>query len=341
MRLTCPNCEAQYEVPDDAIPAEGRDVQCSSCGHTWFQLHPEQEAAIAASREAIGAENGWDIAPETPASAPEPAMPRRPVAVEDDYETEDEALTDDAPETSGSGNLVPDFEAAAPEEPEAEIVEDLAMEEPDEAEAPFEQDAEEEDAPVPPPVQAKPRQMDKRVMDVLRAEATHEAQVRAAEQSALESQPDLGIESSIERNSVLSAQDSEEPAAKPEPAEPVAVAAATTARKDALPDIDQINSTLRSASDRREMERSTESGDAEGSAKRGGFGRGFIWAVALIVLLIVLYLIAPPLAESVPALAGPLGSYTDAVGSLWVWLDGMFAGVLGMMDGLSSETPSE
>ena len=37
MRLICPNCDAQYEVPDDAIPDTGRDVQCSDCGHTWFQ----------------------------------------------------------------------------------------------------------------------------------------------------------------------------------------------------------------------------------------------------------------------------------------------------------------
>ncbi|MEM1429921.1 MAG: zinc-ribbon domain-containing protein [Pseudomonadota bacterium] len=41
MRLTCPNCGAQYEIDATVIPEEGRDVQCSSCGHTWFQLHPE------------------------------------------------------------------------------------------------------------------------------------------------------------------------------------------------------------------------------------------------------------------------------------------------------------
>jgi predicted Zn finger-like uncharacterized protein len=41
MRLTCPNCGAQYAVDPAVIPAEGRDVQCSSCGHTWFQLHPD------------------------------------------------------------------------------------------------------------------------------------------------------------------------------------------------------------------------------------------------------------------------------------------------------------
>ena len=37
MRLICPNCDAQYDVADDAVPEGGRDVQCSSCSHTWFQ----------------------------------------------------------------------------------------------------------------------------------------------------------------------------------------------------------------------------------------------------------------------------------------------------------------
>ncbi|WP_037316701.1 zinc-ribbon domain-containing protein [Ruegeria halocynthiae] len=41
MRLTCPNCSAQYEVPDEVIPEDGRDVQCSNCEKTWFQAkHP-------------------------------------------------------------------------------------------------------------------------------------------------------------------------------------------------------------------------------------------------------------------------------------------------------------
>lgn len=37
MRLTCPNCKAQYEVDDIVIPESGRDVQCSACGQTWYQ----------------------------------------------------------------------------------------------------------------------------------------------------------------------------------------------------------------------------------------------------------------------------------------------------------------
>ena len=46
MRLICPNCDAQYEVPDNVIPEAGRDVQCSDCGNTWFQ-----EPASAASAQ--------------------------------------------------------------------------------------------------------------------------------------------------------------------------------------------------------------------------------------------------------------------------------------------------
>jgi len=36
MLIKCPNCNAQYDVPNDIIPAAGRDVQCSSCSKTWF-----------------------------------------------------------------------------------------------------------------------------------------------------------------------------------------------------------------------------------------------------------------------------------------------------------------
>ncbi|WP_176559255.1 zinc-ribbon domain-containing protein [Rubellimicrobium roseum] len=53
MRLTCPNCNAQYEVPPDAIPPEGRDVQCSACSHRWH----EPGAAAAPAPEP------WDEVP--------------------------------------------------------------------------------------------------------------------------------------------------------------------------------------------------------------------------------------------------------------------------------------
>ena len=37
MRLVCPNCKANYEIPRNAVPISGREVKCDSCGHSWFQ----------------------------------------------------------------------------------------------------------------------------------------------------------------------------------------------------------------------------------------------------------------------------------------------------------------
>lgn len=51
MRLVCPNCGAQYDIANDAIPEGGRDVQCSSCAHTWFQT--EKPAAVGRKRSEL------------------------------------------------------------------------------------------------------------------------------------------------------------------------------------------------------------------------------------------------------------------------------------------------
>lgn len=37
MRLICPKCNAQYEIERAMIPDEGREVECSACGHVWLQ----------------------------------------------------------------------------------------------------------------------------------------------------------------------------------------------------------------------------------------------------------------------------------------------------------------
>lgn len=73
MRLICPNCGAQYEVPAEVIPNDGRDVQCSNCGNTWFQPHPDYDTELAEDLERAVPESEWE--PEE-ATAPEPA-PRR------------------------------------------------------------------------------------------------------------------------------------------------------------------------------------------------------------------------------------------------------------------------
>jgi len=41
MILTCNSCGKKFVVPDDAITASGRTVQCGSCGNKWKQFPPQ------------------------------------------------------------------------------------------------------------------------------------------------------------------------------------------------------------------------------------------------------------------------------------------------------------
>ena len=38
MRITCPECFAQFDVPDGAIKKTGRKLRCGQCKHQWHQL---------------------------------------------------------------------------------------------------------------------------------------------------------------------------------------------------------------------------------------------------------------------------------------------------------------
>ncbi|MFV2002813.1 MAG: zinc-ribbon domain-containing protein, partial [Paracoccaceae bacterium] len=75
MRMICPNCSAQYEVDKSVIPDGGRDVQCSNCGHTWFQSHqdlenqPSAEVTAAPPDEAPDEASGTAQEPQHEASA--------------------------------------------------------------------------------------------------------------------------------------------------------------------------------------------------------------------------------------------------------------------------------
>ena len=46
MIITCTECKKQFIVPDAAIPAEGRIVQCSSCSNEWKQMPVKPSSTV-------------------------------------------------------------------------------------------------------------------------------------------------------------------------------------------------------------------------------------------------------------------------------------------------------
>lgn len=104
MRLTCPNCAAQYEIDASLLPEEGREVQCSACGHIWFQ-----EASGVAPRPATPdlEQTASPEAPTTPSEAEAHKPDTADLPMQDDAEPgsndEDAPLEDlDAPAAAQS-----------------------------------------------------------------------------------------------------------------------------------------------------------------------------------------------------------------------------------------------
>jgi predicted Zn finger-like uncharacterized protein len=40
MRLSCPACQTEYEVPDAALAGRARTLRCANCGHQWQSAPP-------------------------------------------------------------------------------------------------------------------------------------------------------------------------------------------------------------------------------------------------------------------------------------------------------------
>lgn len=261
MRLTCPNCGAQYEVPDEVIPVEGRDVQCSNCGDTWFQPHPTAEEPE---------DDSSTIPAEPEPSSPEPEPAPDPVA-EPEYEPEPE----------------PELQAEA---------------------------------------QAQ-RQLDASVSDILKEEARREAELRARESDPLESQPDLGLEAASADEPERRAREAKDRMARMRGEEPVAESAEASSRRGLLPDIEEINSTLRSSSD---TAAPTPAPTQAGPAKRkksGGFMRGFVVVLVFGAILALIYTNANSIAKSVPQSDPMLSAYVALVDQARLWLDTQISGI--------------
>lgn len=357
MRLTCPNCAAQYEVDERVIPASGRDVQCSNCGQAWFQ--PPAGAALAETPEADDdlpfEEAGADPLPEAPADTGE---------ADDLHEAEEPAWPDPSAELdlTGSPGLSGEAEAAL-----AAALEDDPAEDPGEAEdwpsddltdlqtAPTEETTTQaahspatemsapglaaaglaaaaarppaETAQAPRPEQElRRRSVDEAVLSVLREEAEREARARRSQSPAMESQPELALPQApppqpaqpaaepdaTERGATLRGEDPE--------LEAEIAAANRPPRRELLPDIEEINSTLRATSERG---REAAAVDAPETLRRqrSGFRLGFGLSLGIALAFLGVYLGAPQIGARIPAAAPALASYVAAVDRGRIWLD--------------------
>ncbi len=174
-----------------------------------------------------------------------------------------------------------------------------------------------EDVDTDTPIGRSPRRIDENVLAILREEAARETEARKRESTALETQPDLGLAEA--------------------PAPSVAAVGADRAprQRDLLPDIEEINSTLRpGAESRGEAGREFEEVAAQ---RRNGFRTGFILVVSLAFVLTVLYLAAGRIGMMVPALKGVMTFYVGAVDGFRIWLDGAVQSAVGAVRALSGQ----
>lgn len=381
MRLVCPNCEAKYEVPEDAIPETGRDVQCANCGHSWYQMRPRTASAEAAPA-AAPAVVPPPVAPP-PTAEPEPVVEPDAIATPDAApavpESEVTAEAAKAPSVEPPGPEVatadaPDVvettvveavagttaEMPAPGEDEVQIV-DAAVEAavgddgPQRDESAAEPGVDEAPAATPAALESVAGDLsddadearvvpgaaaaavapvayavDDSVLAILREEAERETQARKAETGKpLEVQSDLGIDAAM-------------PAAR-KPGEGADTAGALAvhaeededdklaARRTRLPDVEEINSTLRPS------EQPVDGAAAEAMAvpveARSSFRSGFLLVMTIAIIGMALYASADALASAVPALAGVLDGYVSFIDSLRLQLDGIMQSATVAMTG--------
>ncbi|MEZ5798029.1 MAG: hypothetical protein R3D63_11455 [Paracoccaceae bacterium] len=100
---------------------------------------------------------------------------------------------------------------------------------------------------------------------------------------------------------------------RPEPAKPAA-------RRDLLPDVEEINSTLQPSDDGSDPDAEV---DALPDLMKGrrGFRSGFFLMLLILVIAAAVYVAAPKLIEQFPGLEGGLTAYVQAVDGLRLWLD--------------------
>lgn len=338
MRLTCPNCDAQYDVSAEMIPAEGRDVQCSSCGHVWFQTPEDTDDGYT---DAV-----WDAPPpsiETPLVEAEAAeltdlTAEVPPTDSLDDKSEDAPFLHAFDEDDVPAPVAAPPRPAGPQPTAAAVASAVAT-----SKAPPEvstdtASAAPEDLPFDAPdtplatdeADALPRRkpLDEGMLSVLREEAERESRARAQEAARNAPrvppiQPDLGLpdaEPPVRLRIRPRATPVEQVIPDPVPEDPAAQHGSRSPRRELLPDIEQINSTLEASSTGRGAQRAIPALETA-ALRKTGFRSGFFLVLALAVIGWMVYSQAPVLAEKMPQMADTLERYVGSVDAARLWVN--------------------
>lgn len=324
MRLVCPNCDAKYEVPEDAIPDAGRDVQCANCSHAWFQMRertapapvlpkePEASADPVAASVAAPAEGA--VAPEAPVESPQPSAPPMAETVPDAAGIATAPQDAVPPPDPTPGPPAVDPTKDAPMEPAAEEPKTVTAEPVGNSALEAWPELAEEVEPV---AAIASRAVDEGVLSILREEAEREAKARRGEGQSPDAQPEAAP-AGRKKGGKKSA---------PDPVE----TARPSARRDLLPDVEEINSTLRPS----DLPEDEFVGEAEAVIRegRGAFRSGFLLVLSVAILGGAIYISSAWLANLIPALEGPLKSYVGLIDWVRLSLDSLMQSATRLISG--------
>ena len=264
--------------------------------------------------------------------APAPEDAPEPEDFDDGFDDEDDDDLSGEPSQAAKAIAAATEDVAEPENRAAETEPFKDVEDPFEAAAseflPSGDDNHQEDdqtdiGMVPTTTLKARRPADAADMDVLREEAQRElSQRRAPPSESLESQTDLGLEDISNRNTPSRAlrarmARSSGDTAFDAPTDTVSEDDYQAPQRDLLPDIDEINSTLK--------QNEVAPDPNHVAAKRGGFRLGFGLMLLLAIAAIVTYAFAPQIAQALPGSENALIRFVDMANQLRDWIDGLLA----------------
>jgi len=279
MRLICPNCDAQYEVDDAAIPSAGRDVECSSCGNTWFQRRPEM----------VQAANVTGLTPEKAQTAPATAAWGAAAAALDQDDTDERRVDSHAsarlPQIGvAAGDAGQPMRRHVLDEGVLSILREEAAREAAvrEAEQPPRAAPEPEIRRAAPPPEVGPSQMP----------------------------PPAPPAASVP---VPNAALSDRHIGATTPVETPKVAASPMSRRQLLPDIEEISKTLRAMGEPRNVRPRKKRRKPRREEDERGFRAGLVLVLGTLALLIAIYAFAPRVTAALPASRGFVQTYVNFV----------------------------